>query len=127
MWMIMASPFSALSKSCTAPPARPLSRSSRSQTGGPSGYPLYGDYSPLLHASLGLNHATVVVTSTYALADGQKVTAQDTVGPATHLPISTFIKVAAGSGQPGYTEQWANHWLSTSPTEPHVGALCSGK
>jgi hypothetical protein len=95
-------------------------------TGGPSGYPLYGDYISLLHAALGFGHATVVVTSTYGIGDGQTVTEQDTVDPATHLPISTFIKVAFASGHPGYTEDWANHWLSTAPAEPHVGASCNG-
>ncbi len=94
-------------------------------TGGPSGYQLYGDYLPLLHAALGFGHATVVVTSTYGIADGQTVTEQDTVDPATHLPISTFIKVAAGSGHPGYTENWVNHWLTTAPAEPQVGTRCS--
>ncbi len=94
-------------------------------TGGPSGYPLYGDYVPLLHAALGFGHATVVVTSTYSLGDGQTVTEQDTVNPATHLPISTFIKVAAASGHPGLTEHWANRWLTTAPAEPQIGKLCT--
>jgi len=89
-------------------------------TGGPSGYPLDGDYLSLRQAG-----GTVVVTSTYRVGDGQTATETDTVDAATHLPVSTLIHVAATAGHPGYTQRWVNRWLTTAPAEPRLGTLCT--
>jgi hypothetical protein len=94
--------------------------SALNNTGGPSGYPLYGDYLSLRQAG-----GTVVVTATYRIGDGQTATETDTVDAATHLPVSTLINVSATTGHPGYTQRWVNHWLTTAPAEPQVGTRCS--
>ncbi len=92
----------------------------RSQTGGPVGYEVYGDYLPLRRVG-----TTIVVTSTYPAGGGQTLTETDTIAVASHLPISTFVSVSAASGHPGYTEHFAYRWLTTAPPEPQVGVLCS--
>jgi hypothetical protein len=91
-----------------------------SQTGGPMGYPPYGDYLSLRRAG-----ATMVLTETYPMGGGQTGTETDTIAVATHLPISTFVNVPAASGHPGYTERFEYRWLATAPPEPQVGTLCS--
>lgn len=91
-----------------------------SETGGPFGYELYGDYVSMRRVG-----ASIQVVSTYAVGGGQTATETDTVDVATHLPTSTFINVPAASGHQGYTQHWTNRWLTTAPSQPQVGALCS--